>query len=270
MVMRNLRKTPLAPSCFSSFSCLLVCALGAIPFSENWHVTWHQCPSWPEKESHSYHWIKPGGVMQTPFDHWCSTFWSAGGDATRIFATTIHFDKTCARIVLRTQCHNHTQITDTTRLWFIMKHILLYLSLWIVPTLSEWRGVDVSFLPLVEAGGGLFRNKFGDVRPLPEILAENHINLARIQLWHTPTRGCCSLEQFVDLAKRLDAVGIDILVNFHFSDTWYARMISLLVDVSCVYKSTHLYFFNITGRVPVFRQSRQHGRTWTSTNWGRH
>jgi len=81
----------------------------------------------------------------------------------------------------------------------------------------------VSFLPLVEEAGAVFRNAQGIQQPLPHILAQNGINIARIHLWHTPTEGCCDLQQALKLAKRLDDVGIDILIDYHFSDTWCAN-----------------------------------------------
>jgi len=84
----------------------------------------------------------------------------------------------------------------------------------------DWRGVDVSYLPLVEEGGAQFRDNQGVVTPLPRLLADNGINVARITLWHTPTEGCCDLEQALELSQRLDDVGIDIVLDYHFSDTW--------------------------------------------------
>lgn len=83
-----------------------------------------------------------------------------------------------------------------------------------------WRGVDSSFLGQVEDGGGVFQDKRGIVKPLPDILVANDINLARIRLWHSPSEGCCSLSQALDLAERFHDNGIDILLDFHFSDSW--------------------------------------------------
>lgn len=85
---------------------------------------------------------------------------------------------------------------------------------------AEWRGVDVSFLPLVEDAGGAFYNDKGRKQPLPKILKACGINVANVHLWHSPTSGCCSQEQALTLAKRLHSVGIRIILDFHFSDTW--------------------------------------------------
>lgn len=89
--------------------------------------------------------------------------------------------------------------------------------------LLQWRGVDVSFLPSVENKGGVFFNQQSQQVSFIKILTENCINLARINIWVDPPpdgEGCCSLPQALELSKRLNAVDIGILMNFHFSDTW--------------------------------------------------
>jgi len=101
---------------------------------------------------------------------------------------------------------------------------LLCTSLCIVPSLSDsphvWHGAEVSFLPEVEAGGGVFHDAQGE-RPLPGILADHGVNLARFHLWHTSDR--FNLTTSLALAQRLDAEGMGILIDFHFSDTWYVQ-----------------------------------------------
>jgi len=99
----------------------------------------------------------------------------------------------------------------------------LILSLWIVSTYAqqiEWRGVDLSQLLLVEEGGGVFFDAEGVEHDILDILANNCINVARINVWNDPTDGCCSLEQALKISQRLDDVGIDVMPTFHFSDTW--------------------------------------------------
>jgi len=88
-------------------------------------------------------------------------------------------------------------------------------------SVDDWRGVDVSNLLQVEQAGGKFKNKQGKVQPLPQILAAEGVNNARIRLFHTPKHGeCCNLAQALILAKRLDEAGIGVTVAFQFSDTW--------------------------------------------------
>jgi arabinogalactan endo-1,4-beta-galactosidase len=39
-------------------------------------------------------------------------------------------------------------------------------------------------------------------------------------LWHTPAGGINGLDYTLDLAERLHAKGIKIMLNFHYSDSW--------------------------------------------------
>ena len=86
------------------------------------------------------------------------------------------------------------------------------------------RGVDVSFLPRVEAGGGVFRDgpdSTGEASANALAILHDHgIDLARLRLWHQPAGGECGLPQALDLAERAKAGGLDILLDLHYSDTW--------------------------------------------------
>ena len=71
----------------------------------------------------------------------------------------------------------------------------------------------------MEKAGIKFRNKDGFEQPLPRILADSGINVARIRMLKDPKPGeCCNMQQAVELGKRLDDVGIGIQLDFHFSD----------------------------------------------------
>ena len=88
-------------------------------------------------------------------------------------------------------------------------------------SVGEWRGVDVSHLLQVEKGGGWFLNKQGKNDDLPKILADQGVNVARIRLLHNPeSYNCCDLDQALTIAKRMDDVGIGVMIDFHYSDEW--------------------------------------------------
>ncbi len=82
-----------------------------------------------------------------------------------------------------------------------------------------WRGADISFLPQVEDGGGVYTDD-GQPGDLFDILADNGVNLIRLRLWHTPTGGWCDLPHTLDLAQRAHAAGQALLLDLHYSDTW--------------------------------------------------
>ncbi len=80
-------------------------------------------------------------------------------------------------------------------------------------------GADVSFLPQVEAGGGVFMNE-GVPGGFFTILRSQGIDTIRLRLWHAPADGHSGLEETLDLAARAHAAGLGILLDFHYSDTW--------------------------------------------------
>lgn len=88
------------------------------------------------------------------------------------------------------------------------------------PVRKLTNGVDISWLPDVEAAGGKFFTQFGKrISPIP-LLAKNKIKVGRIRLWVNPVDAHGSLERALKLAKRLKAQGMQVCLDFHFSDTW--------------------------------------------------
>jgi arabinogalactan endo-1,4-beta-galactosidase len=88
-----------------------------------------------------------------------------------------------------------------------------------------WNGVDASELTQVEKGGAKFyewsqKDNRGWETPLPKILANHGVKVARLRLWHGPKDGVNGLDYTLNLAKRLHNNGIKILLDFHFSDSW--------------------------------------------------
>ena len=80
-------------------------------------------------------------------------------------------------------------------------------------------GTDVSCLPQVEAGGGVFRDD-GDPTDCLTILKAHGVNTARLRLWHAPGDGHSGLPEVLALAARAQAAGLDLLLDLHYSDTW--------------------------------------------------
>ncbi|MBU1676132.1 arabinogalactan endo-1,4-beta-galactosidase, partial [bacterium] len=82
-----------------------------------------------------------------------------------------------------------------------------------------WRGADISFLPQIEDNGGAYTDG-GEPDDLFAILAGHGVNTIRLRLWHTPTEGYCDLDDTLAMARRAHAAGLDLLLDFHYSDTW--------------------------------------------------
>lgn len=89
------------------------------------------------------------------------------------------------------------------------------------------KGADLSTLLEVEACGGRFSDR-GEPGGAMEILKRYGMNLVRLRLWHTPYgpggepfgAGTNDLERTVRLARRAKGLGLDWLLDFHYSDFW--------------------------------------------------
>jgi arabinogalactan endo-1,4-beta-galactosidase len=89
-----------------------------------------------------------------------------------------------------------------------------------------YAGADISLLPFLESRGGVFSDN-GQVMPLEQIMVNHGCNLFRLRIFVNPdtvydhTKGAIQdLAYTINLAKRIKAVGGNLLLDFHYSDTW--------------------------------------------------
>ena len=80
-------------------------------------------------------------------------------------------------------------------------------------------GVDISMLKQVEDNGGLYYEDGNQIDPI-QLFKEEGINTARIKIWHTPSLNYNNLESVLEIADRANSAGMDLLLDFHYSDTW--------------------------------------------------
>lgn len=89
-------------------------------------------------------------------------------------------------------------------------------------------GVDCSSLYEVEKAGGRFYGEDGKEADLFKILKDGGANYARFRLWVDPYDkdgnsyggGQNDISTDIYLAKRAQAAGLKILIDFHYSDSW--------------------------------------------------
>lgn len=86
-------------------------------------------------------------------------------------------------------------------------------------------GADVSSLQAMEDCGASYFDLDGTERDALEILKYHGVNYIRLRLWNEPEtsfdRGdYCSLETSVSVAKRAKALGLKLLLDLHYSDSW--------------------------------------------------
>lgn len=82
------------------------------------------------------------------------------------------------------------------------------------------KGVDWSSLLVEEAAGKTYKNAAGTTQPLETILQENGVNTVRQRIWVNPVNETYGLDYNLELAKRATAAGLNVYLDFHFSDTW--------------------------------------------------
>jgi beta-galactosidase len=88
-------------------------------------------------------------------------------------------------------------------------------------------GADISFLPELEARGIKFSDK-GIQKDAVEILKDHGINYIRLRIFnepandsgYSPVKGFCDLQHTLLMAKRIKNLGLNFLLDFHYSDTW--------------------------------------------------
>lgn len=82
------------------------------------------------------------------------------------------------------------------------------------------RGGDLSGLAKNEAYGATYADADGTPGDAVEILADAGMNLGRLKVWVDPADGWNEKADVVASAKRITDAGLELLVDFHYSDRW--------------------------------------------------
>lgn len=95
---------------------------------------------------------------------------------------------------------------------------------------QRYVGGDISLLPDYEAAGVQYRDRSGKIIPdLLSWLKEQGMNAMRVRLFVNPEaytgsdkdpNAKQSLEYITPLCKRIKDTGLDLMLDFHYSDTW--------------------------------------------------
>jgi arabinogalactan endo-1,4-beta-galactosidase len=92
------------------------------------------------------------------------------------------------------------------------------------PPTSFFRGADVSWLAQMEATGYVFYDENGNAADCLDLLMARGINSIRLRVFVHPssdkTNGHCSPEETAVMAARAKAKGLEVMLDFHYSDTW--------------------------------------------------
>ena len=94
-----------------------------------------------------------------------------------------------------------------------------------IPNLSEnfIKGADVSMLPEMESLGAKFYDVDGTEMDELQIMKNHGINWIRVRIWNNPKDsygggGNTDEARALELTKRAHALGMKVLVDFHYSD----------------------------------------------------
>ncbi len=82
------------------------------------------------------------------------------------------------------------------------------------------KGADISWVTQMEADAVKFRNQKGEERECTALMKEIGMNSIRLRVWVNPKDGWCGKEDVLVKAKRAQALGMKIMIDFHYSDTW--------------------------------------------------
>ena len=80
------------------------------------------------------------------------------------------------------------------------------------------KGADISWASEMEAGGVKFKKKDGTEAALLEVLKSCGINAIRLRVWVNPYKGWSGKEDVVAVARKVQAAGMSLMIDFHYSD----------------------------------------------------
>lgn len=89
-----------------------------------------------------------------------------------------------------------------------------------VPETFFAKGADVGWLTQMEAAGIKFYNNSGTEQDCIQILKDKGINSIRLRAWVHPSDGWNNTVDVVAKAKRAKELGLKIMIDFHYSDSW--------------------------------------------------
>lgn len=90
-----------------------------------------------------------------------------------------------------------------------------------LPDLPFARGADVSWVTEEEAAGKKWYNSAGQVTDIFRLLKDEcGVNAIRLRVWVDPASGYNGLDDVLVKARRAHALGLMLMIDFHFSDTW--------------------------------------------------
>ena len=91
-----------------------------------------------------------------------------------------------------------------------------------IEVVDFYKGADISWVTELESKGHKFYNANGDERECTALMKEYGMNAIRLRVWVDPKEhdNWCNKEDLLVKAKRAKALGMEVMVDFHYSDWW--------------------------------------------------
>lgn len=91
--------------------------------------------------------------------------------------------------------------------------------------LDFYKGMDISFLPQYLDEGMQVCDMDGTPTEPFSLLMKYGVNAIRLRIWNNPnnvkeSKGYCSLDHTLQMARKIAASGMSFLLDFHYSDFW--------------------------------------------------
>ncbi|MBO5000775.1 MAG: glycosyl hydrolase 53 family protein, partial [Bacteroidaceae bacterium] len=85
-----------------------------------------------------------------------------------------------------------------------------------------YKGADISWVTEMESKGHKFYNAKGEERECTALMKEYGMNAVRLRVWVNPEKhnNWCNKEDMLVKALRAKELGMEVMVNFHYSDWW--------------------------------------------------
>ena len=83
-------------------------------------------------------------------------------------------------------------------------------------------GADISWVTEMESKGEKLYNYKGEERETFQLMKEMGMGAVRLRVWVNPAKhgNWCDKEDVLAKAKRAQALGMDVMIDFHYSDWW--------------------------------------------------
>lgn len=82
------------------------------------------------------------------------------------------------------------------------------------------RGADISWVTQLESEGNTFATADGVTMECTALMKQIGMNAIRLRVWVDPEEGWCSASDVLVKARRAQALGMRLMIDFHYSDTW--------------------------------------------------